>query len=203
MRLWSTEFVSPQVQWVCTSPSIHISCRWYPWILVCFLYIQSLLLARLTAKKMPLFPLLLFFPLLLLHVVVTQGSVPQIVCYANSGILCSSLVVICFLCYYYIAGLRSCIQSQVFGCRFGLLVLQWSTWSYCILFWHLSGDLSDLAHHAWEEEPAIVFLDHIPLFLYERELPSSYKITDLCVFQWFKHITCVWYCSLEKDPSGA
>jgi len=55
-------------EWVCLSPSIHISCRWHLWILVCLVHIQPLWLARLTAKKMPL------FPLLLLWVVVTQGQ---------------------------------------------------------------------------------------------------------------------------------
>ena len=52
---------------VCLSHSIHISCRLHRWILVCLVHIQSLWLARLRAKKMPL------FPLLLLLVVVTQG----------------------------------------------------------------------------------------------------------------------------------
>ena len=56
--------------WVCLSPFIHISCRLHLWILVYSVHIQSLWLARLTAKKM------LHFPLLLLWVVVTQGSLP-------------------------------------------------------------------------------------------------------------------------------
>ena len=56
-------------RWVCLSPSISISCRPHPWILVCSVHIQLLWWARLTAKKMP--P----FPLLLLWVVVTQRSV--------------------------------------------------------------------------------------------------------------------------------
>jgi len=114
--------------WVCPSPSIHISCRWNPWILVCLVHIQSLLLARLLAKKIP------FFPLLLLWVVVTQGPVPQILCYSNCSILCSSLVIVCFLWIWYIASLQGCISGRVFGCRFGLLVLQWWTWSDWTLF---------------------------------------------------------------------
>ena len=60
--------------WVCLSPSIHISCRQHPWILVCLVHIQSLWLARLRAKKMPL-----------LWVVVTQGSVPLIVNHSYSA----------------------------------------------------------------------------------------------------------------------
>ena len=57
-------------EWVCVSPSVHISCRLHLWILVYSVHIQSLWLARLTAKKMPL------FLLLLLWIVVTQGSFP-------------------------------------------------------------------------------------------------------------------------------
>ena len=57
-------------EWVCLSPSIHISCRLHLWILVYSVHIQSLWLAKLTAKKMPL------FLLLRLWVVVTQGSFP-------------------------------------------------------------------------------------------------------------------------------
>jgi len=39
--------------WVWLSPSVHISCKRHPWILVCLVHIQLLWLARLTVKKMP------------------------------------------------------------------------------------------------------------------------------------------------------
>jgi len=51
-------------------PSISHAERLHLWILYYSVHIQSLWLARLTAKKMPL------IPLLLLWVVVTQGSFP-------------------------------------------------------------------------------------------------------------------------------
>ena len=77
-------------EWICLSPSIHISCRLHLWILVYSVHIQSIWLARLTAKKMPL------VPLLLLLVVVTQGSfLPKV----HNGFFCIfhfSLVAICF-----------------------------------------------------------------------------------------------------------
>ena len=85
------------------SPSNHISCRWHRRILVCLVHNQSLQLAKLSAMKM-----------LLLLVFVTQGSVPQIVCYGYIGILHSSLVVFCFSCFWYVAGLRCCIWDRVF-----------------------------------------------------------------------------------------
>jgi len=70
------------------------------WIPDCLVHIQSFSLVRMIAKKMPL------FPLLLLYVVVTQQSVPQIVYYGIFGILCSSLVIVCFLWLWYIVGLK-------------------------------------------------------------------------------------------------
>jgi len=73
------------------------------------------------------------FPLFLLYVVLTQWSVHQIVCSGNCGILCSVLIIVGFSWFWCFAGLKGCIQGWVFGCRFGLLVLQWSTWS-----WHLA-----------------------------------------------------------------
>jgi len=84
-------------EWVCLPPSIHVSCRQHRWILICLVHIQSLWLARLTAKKISLFPLLLVWA------VVNQGPVPLI---AHVGILRSSLVVFCFSCVWWISGLR-------------------------------------------------------------------------------------------------
>ena len=81
-------------RWVCLSPSIHISCRWHPWIIVCLVHIQSLWLARLTAKKVPL------FPLLLLWVVVTQGSFLPQVHHGCFWILHFSPVILCFSCVW-------------------------------------------------------------------------------------------------------
>jgi len=84
----STSTVS---EWVCLSPSIHISCRLHRLILVYSIHIQSLWLARMTAKKMPL------FPLLLLLVVVTQGSFPPKVHHRCFCIFHFSLVVLFFV----------------------------------------------------------------------------------------------------------
>ena len=95
-------------EWVCLSPSIHISCSLHLWILVYSVHIHSLWLARLTAKKMPL------FPLLLLLVVVTQGSfLPKV----QNGCFCIfnfSLVAICFLCVWWTAGPSGCSRDQAF-----------------------------------------------------------------------------------------
>ena len=82
------------IRWVCLSHSIHISRRRHLWILVCLVHIQFLWLARLTAKKMPL------FPLLLLWIAMTQKSVPLIVHHGYFGILRSCLVVFCFSCVW-------------------------------------------------------------------------------------------------------
>ena len=76
-------------EWVCLSPSIHISCRSHLWILVYSVHIQSLWLARLAAKKMPL------FTLLLLLVVVTERSFPPKVHHRCSCIFLLSYSVFC------------------------------------------------------------------------------------------------------------
>jgi len=81
-------------------------------IFVCLVHIQSLWLAKLTAKKMPL------FPLVLLWVIVTQGWVPLIVHMAVSAFCVLLLTYFCFSCVWYIAGLRGYIQDQVFNCKF-------------------------------------------------------------------------------------
>ena len=81
-------------EWVCLSRSIHISCRLHRWTLVCLVHIQSLWLAGLTAKKMTL------FPLLILWVVVTQGSFPPKGYHGCFCIFYFSLVVFCFSCVW-------------------------------------------------------------------------------------------------------
>ena len=91
----------------------------------------------------------------------TQGWVPLVVGYGYFGVLYNSLVIICFLWFWYTACLRDCIWGWVFGCKFGLLVLLWSEWSSQILSWQFPEDLAELAHHAWEEELVFVSLHNL------------------------------------------
>jgi len=72
MRLWSTELVSQQAQWVGMPFTFHPYLMQTASTYSCLVHTQSLWLPRLTAKKMPI------FSLLFLWVVVTQGSVPLI-----------------------------------------------------------------------------------------------------------------------------
>jgi len=126
-------------------------------------HIQLLWLARLTTKKMPL------FPLLLLWAVVTWGLVPL---NSSSRLFWHFAFFSCHILFFvvwYIVGLRGCNQDWVFDCRFCLLVYQWSEWSVRILSWRFTKDLSDLAHHAWEYELIVVFLHHLPCVLWEQQ----------------------------------
>ena len=117
-RLWSTKFVYPQAQWVGV-PSIF-----HPYLMqmasLNSYLVHSLALTSIAqCKDVP-------FPLHLWCVVVPEGSGPPIVCHDNCSILCLSVAIFCLWWFWCVAGPWCCIWGQVFGCRFSLLVLQWS-----------------------------------------------------------------------------
>ena len=143
------------------------------------------------------------FPLLLLWVDLTQRSVPLIVHRGYFGILCSSLIIFCFSCVWYIASLRGYNQDWVFDCRFCLLVYQWYEWSVCILSWQFPKDLSDQAHHAWEEElvqtnPVNRIANYQAFFMcltricdpYQTNIHKFTTLLDFCP----QHMLAIWCC---------
>ena len=117
--LWSTEFVSLQGQWVGMPFTFHPYLMQTTSVNSCLFSTYPItLIGKADSQEDAL------FPLLLLWLVMTLGLVPLIliVHYGYFSILHSSLVIFCFSCFWYIAGLRVCTQDRVFGCKFFLLV---------------------------------------------------------------------------------
>jgi len=150
-------------EWVFLSPSIHISCRLHLWILVYSVNIQSLWLARLTAKKMPLFPLLLFISCCDSGVISAKSLSRMFLHFSFF-----SYHILFFVCLVncWSEGLQSRSSFSVWILAVSFLVI-WVECSYSVLA--VSQGLSDLAHHACEEERVFVLRHHEKVILQDQE----------------------------------
>jgi len=164
MRLWSTECVSPQAQWVGMLFTFHPYLMQTASVNSCLFSTYPIaLISKADSQEDAPFSIAPFMSCCDSEVSSSDSS-SRLFRYLRS-----SLVVFCFLCVWWTAGPRGCNQDRVLESRFWLLVYQWSEWSVRILSWRFPEDLSDLSHHAWEEELVFIFLHHLPLVLRERE----------------------------------
>ena len=153
MRLWSTEFVSSQAQWV------GMPFTFYPYLMqiasvnsCLFSAYLIALIGKADSQEDAPFSIAPFIQLLWLRGHFLQNFITDVNVFAFFIFLLSYSV-------FYVSGellVRVVVvKIELLSVDFGLVYL-WSEWSACIQFWQFPEDLSDLAHHAWEEERVFV-----------------------------------------------
>ena len=119
MRLWSTEFVSPQAQWVGMLFTFHPYLMQTASMNSCLFSAYPIaLISKADSQEDAPFSIALFMSCCDSGVSSPKSS--------SLMFLHFSLAVFCFSCVWQIAGLRGYSQDRVFECRFWLLVYQWS-----------------------------------------------------------------------------
>ena len=123
MRLWSTDFVSPQAQLVGITFILHPYLMQTAFVNTCLFTDSIALIGKANSQEDAPF------------------SIAPFMSCCDSGINSPKS----FSRMFWHFAFFSC---RVFECRFWLLLYQWPEWSVCILFWRFPKNMSDLAHHA-------------------------------------------------------